>query len=96
MSAADELKRLEREIHSKAGGLDAAAPKSRLVAAGEGGKRRSSFDVILVACALLVAGAVGIYWVRQMDGEQSKALQNGLTGGAVGLLVGYSVGRLRP
>ncbi|MGL6133512.1 MAG: hypothetical protein ACRC1L_04905 [Prochlorococcaceae cyanobacterium] len=97
MSAADELKRLEREIE----GADRKPPQppgeAKLLKAAESDRRRSiSFDIALAACALLISGSVGIYWVRQMDADRARALQNGLTGAAVGLMAGYAVGRLRP
>jgi len=100
MSAADELQRLEREID--------AAERQRCPPRGESeqlqpaetpaqpARRRSrSFDIALAACALLVTGSVGIYWVRRMEPQSATALQNGLTGAAVGLLAGYAMGRLR-
>ena len=97
MSAADELGRFEREIDAKtAGDLKQSAPGKAKRPSSGGEKRRSSLDMILVLCAALAAGAVGIYWVQQMPAERATALQNGLIGGSAGLLIGYAVGRLRP
>ena len=97
MSAADELGRLEREIDAKsAGALKQPAPGKKKQLGSGGEKRRSSLDMILVLCAALAAGAVGIYWVQRMPAERATALQNGLIGGSAGVLIGYAVGRLRP
>jgi len=97
MSAADELGRLEREIDAKsAGDLKQSAAGNGNQPGSGGEKRRSSLDMILVLCAALAAGAVGIYWVQRMPAERATALQNGLIGGSAGVLIGYAVGRLRP
>jgi hypothetical protein len=100
MSAADDLQRLEREID--------AAERQRRQPPGEAEQlkpaekppeperhRSRSFDIALAACALLVTASMGTYWVRRMEPQSAMALQNGLTGAAVGMLAGYAVGRLR-
>ena len=90
--------RLERS-HPKAKSavdLKQSAPGKGKRSGSGGEKRRRSLDMILVLCAALAAGAVGIYWVQWMPAERATALQNGLIGGSVGVLIGYAVGQLRP
>jgi hypothetical protein len=96
MAAADELKRLEREIE----GLDvparAVSEKQPALPAAKAGKPRSSFDLILAITAFLTIAGGAVNTIREMPDQQAKSLRDGLLGGACGLVVGYAVGRLRP
>jgi hypothetical protein len=100
MSAADELKRLEREIERRAKGT--TEPKAQgpgappRLPAASGKPPRDSFDLILVLAAGLVIMGIAVNTVRKMPDEQAKSLRDGMIGGAAGLAAGYAVGRLRP
>jgi len=48
-----------------------------------------------LAAALAII-AMGVNTVRQMPEQQAKTFEDGLIGGATGLLVGYGIGRFRP
>ena len=92
--AEQELNRIERE-------LDATNPpggkppvKHGGGQAGESGNR--SLDAVLVTALLLVAVAASLVFADQLSKTQRMQLTSGSVGGAVGLLLGYGVGRLRP
>lgn len=100
MGAAEELKRLERELEQRLDGTDrppTPPPEpAELAKPGDGGKlRHRGFDLVLIVCALLITGSVGILWVQRMHSEQARALQHALAGAAAGVLAGYAVGRWR-
>ena len=92
--AEQELNRIERE-------LDANDPPGRKppVKGGCGQNGTSgnrSLDAVLVTALLLfVVSAVPVFADR-LSSTQCMQLTAGPIGGAVGLLLGYGVGRLRP
>jgi hypothetical protein len=99
VSAADDLKRLEREIEQgqrRAQGEPTPIASRPLLPPTKGSKPHNSFDLILVLAAALATIAVGVNTVRQMPEQQAKTFADGLIGGASGLLVGYAIGRFRP
>ncbi|QNJ01085.1 hypothetical protein SynA1562_02262 [Synechococcus sp. A15-62] len=51
---------------------------------------------MLVTALLLVAVAASLVFAGQLSKDQRMQLTAGSVGGAVGLLLGYGVGRLRP
>ena len=92
--AEQELNRIERE-------LDANEPPGGKppVKRGGGQSRKSgnrSLDAVLVTALLLVAVAASLVFAGQLSKDQRMQLTAGSVGGAVGLLLGYGVGRLRP
>jgi hypothetical protein len=96
MTAADELKRLEREIEGVALPARSVPKQQPVLTAARQGKTHNSFDVILVITACLAIAGVAVNTVRQMPDQQAETLRDGLLGSACGLVVGYAVGRLRP
>jgi hypothetical protein len=99
VSTADDLKRLEREIERgqrQAQGASTPIASRPLLPPAKGSKPLNSFDLILVLAAALAIIAVGVNTVRQMPEQQAKTFEDGLIGGAAGLLVGYGIGRFRP
>ena len=95
MTAEKELERLEREIT----GDKEQAPKGKgglPREAAKQGKPHNSFDLVLVLAAALAIIGFGVNTVRQMPDQKAKSLEDGLIGGAAGLLVGYAVGRFWP
>ena len=91
-TAEKEINRIERE-------LDATNPPSGKPpvkrGSGDAGGNRS-FDAVLVTAVLLFVVAAALVFAGQMSQDQRKQLTAGSIGGAVGLLVGYGVGKFRP
>ena len=92
--AEQELNRIERE-------LDATNPpggkppvKRGGGQAGKSGNR--SLDAVLVTALLLFVVAAALVFAGRLSATQRMQLTAGSVGGAVGLLLGYGVGRLRP
>ena len=92
--AEQELNRIERE-------LDATNPpggkpplKRGNGQSGKSGNR--SLDAVLVTALLLFVVAAALVFAGQLNKPQRMQLTAGSVGGAVGLLLGYGVGRLRP
>ena len=92
--AEQELNRIEREldVNEPPGGKP---PVKR--GGGQSGKSSNrSLDAVLVTALLLVAVAASLVFAGQLSKDQRMQLTAGSVGGAVGLLLGYGVGRLRP
>ena len=53
-------------------------------------------DAVLVTALLLFVISAAVAFAGQLSPNQRMKLTAGSVGGAVGLLVGYGVGRLRP
>ena len=92
--AEQELNRIELE-------LDATNPprgKPPVKRGGGGGGKSGnrSLDAVLVTALLLVAVAASLVFADQLSKTQRMQLTAGSVGGAVGLLLGYGVGKLRP
>jgi hypothetical protein len=99
VSTADDLKRLEREIErDQRQAQEELKPLTSipLLPPAKGSKPYNSFDLILLLAAALAIIAMGVNTVRQMPEQQAKTFEDGLIGGATGLLVGYGIGRFRP
>ena len=97
--AEQELNRIERE-------LDASLPPGGKPpvkrAGGQGGEGQTgksgnrSLDAVLVTALLLFVVAAALVFAGRLSSTQRMQLTAGSVGGAVGLLLGYGVGRLRP
>ena len=97
--AEQELNRIERE-------LDANEPPEGKPPAKRGGGQRGeeqrgksgnrSLDAVLVTALLLFVVAAALVFAGLLSSTQRMQLTAGSVGGAVGLLLGYGVGRLRP
>ena len=93
--AEEEINRIERE-------LDANNPPGGKppVKRGDGQtgppNTDRSFDAVLVAAVLLFVVAAALVFAGRLSPNQRMQLTAGSVGGAVGLLLGYGVGRLRP
>jgi hypothetical protein len=91
--AEQELKRIERE-------LDATNPPRGKPPVKRGGgqagkSRNQSLDAVLVTALLLFVVAAALVFADRLSPTQRMQLTAGSVGGAVGLLLGYGVGRLR-
>ncbi len=92
--AEQELNRIERE-------LDATNPprgKPPVKRGGGGGGKSGnrSLDAVLVTALLLFVVAAALVFAGRLSPTQRMQLTAGSVGGAVGLLLGYGVGKLRP
>ena len=94
-SAEQQINRIGRELDAKA----SPAPKpvkKKQDAPAKGGESSKSLDVILVSAVLLIGVSTAFFAADRMSRDQRIQWTAGSIGGAVGLLVGYGVGRLRP
>ena len=92
--AEQEINRIECE-------LDANNPPGGKPAVKRGGgqTRKSSnrpLDAVLVTALLLFVVAAALVFAGRLSPTQRMQLTAASVGGAVGLLLGYGVGRLRP
>ena len=55
-----------------------------------------SFDAELVTAVLLFVVASALVFAGRLSAPQRQQLTAGSVGGAIGLLIGYGIGRLRP
>ena len=95
-----EINRIEKELDATnpPGGLP---PKKRGGAGrgigGQAGKPgNKSLDAVLVTALLLFVVSAALVLAGRLKPEERMQLTAGSIGGAVGLLIGYGVGRLRP
>ena len=93
--AEQQLNRIERE-------LDATNPPGGKPPVKSGGGKAApqphqdkSFDAVLVASVLLFVIAAALVFADRLSTTERQQLTAGSVGGAIGLLVGYGVGRLR-
>ena len=97
--AEQELNRIERELDAN----EQPGGKPLVKRAGgrdDGGQSRKSanrsLDAVLVTALLLFVVAAALVFAGRLSKDQRMQLTAGSVGGAVGLLLGYGVGRLRP
>ena len=89
-----EINRIERE-------LDAINPPAGKPPIKRGGQavrpeKNKSLDAVLVTAFLLFAISAALAFAGRLSPNQRMQLTAGSIGGAVGLLIGYSVGKVRP
>ena len=92
--AEQELNRIERELDATNTPGGKPPVKRGNGQSGKSGNR--SLDAVLITALLLVAIAASQVFADQLSKTQRMQLTAGSVGGAVGLLLGYGVGRLRP
>ena len=97
--AEQELNRIARELDAN----DPPGGKPAVKRAGDqgGGEQTGksgnrSLDAVLVTALLLFVVAAALVFAGRLSSTQRMQLTAGSVGGAVGLLLGYGVGRLRP
>ena len=92
-----ELNRIERELDAKGKPPgNALAKQGGLVGSNEGKPKNQSLDAVVVGALLLLGIGATFLVGENLNRTQKTQLSSGAIGGAVGLLVGYSVGKLRP
>ena len=95
MSADKEIDRLEREINAEAAG-DGGQGKSGLLTSPGGNSQPSrpgGRDTPLALVGILIAVAVLLPAAGRLRRDQVRSLSAGAAGAAVGVAVGYSLGR---
>ena len=95
MSAEKEIDRLEREINAKAaggGGQGRSGPPRTTGGNSTPGRPRGG-DTPLALVGILIAVAVLLPAAGRLTYDQRLALSAGAAGGAIGVAVGYVLGR---
>ena len=95
--AEKELSRIERELNAK----EQPAGKPPLKQGGWVGSdvekpKNQSLDAVVVGALLLLGIGATFLVGENLNPRQKTQLSSGAIGAAVGLLVGYGVGKLRP
>ncbi len=93
----------EQQINRIESELDATNPPGGKPPVNRGGDgqpakpdKDKSFDAVLVTAVLLFVVAAALVFAGRLSAPQRQQLTAGSVGGAIGLLIGYGVGRLRP
>ena len=98
-NAEREIDRIERELDSAnpPGGKPPMKRNGGLSGGGQSGKSGNrSLDAVMVGAVLLIGIAGALVAAENMSRDQRIKLTAGAFGSAVGLLVGYGVGKFRP
>tara|TARA_B100002051_G_scaffold181289_1_gene171665 strand:- start:272 stop:580 length:309 start_codon:yes stop_codon:yes gene_type:complete len=98
-AAKQELNRIERELDANEppGGKPPVKRGGGGDDGGHSGKSANrSLDAVLVTALLLFVVAAALVFAGRLSSTQRMQLTAGSVGGAIGLLLGYGVGRLRP
>ena len=96
-SAENELNRIERELDAK--GQPPGKPPSKQggwVGSNDEKPKNQSLDAVVVGALLLMGIGATFLVGENLDKTQKTQLSSGAIGAAIGLLAGYSVGKLRP
>ena len=96
-SAEKELNRIERELDAK--GQPPGKPPSKQggwVGGNDEKPKNQSLDAVVVGALLLLGIGATFLVGENLDKTQKTQLSSGAIGAAIGLLAGYSVGKLRP
>ena len=97
--AGQELNRIQHELdaNNPPGGKPPGKRRGGKDVGGKSGKSgNSSLDAVLVIALLLFVVSAALAFAGQLNTTERMQLTAGSVGGAVGLLIGYGVGRLRP
>ena len=95
--AEKELNRIERELDANQQPPGKPPAKQGGWVGGNDEKpRNQSFDAVVVGALLLLGIGATFVVGENLNRTQKTQLSSGAIGAAVGLLVGYSVGKLRP
>ena len=89
-----EINRIERELDA----INLPVGKTLIKRGGQAGKPKNnkSLDAVLVTALLLFAVSAVLVFAGRLSTNQRMQLSAGSIGGALGLLVGYGVGKVRP
>ena len=95
--AEKELNRIERELDAKEKPpVKHPVKQGGWVGSNDGKPKNQSLDAVVVGALLLLGIGATFLVGENLNRTQKTQLSSGAIGAAVGLLVGYSVGKLRP
>ena len=95
--AEKELNRIERELDAKEQPPGKPPAKQGGWVGGNDEKpKNQSLDAVVVGALLLMGIGATVLVGENLDPKQKTQLSSGAIGAAAGLLLGYSVGKLRP
>ena len=95
--AEKELSRIERELEAKEQQPGKPlAKQGGWVGSNEGKSKNQSLDAVVVRALLLLGIGATFLVGENLNRTQKIQLSSGAIGAAIGLLAGYSVGKLRP
>ena len=87
--AQKELERIEQELNAKA---DPPADESRIARVN---REQPHLDAVLIGFVALLAASFLLPIIKSLNNENIDSLSAGTLGGAIGLAVGYGIGRIR-
>ena len=95
--AEKELNRIEQELDAKEQPPGKPpAKQGGWVGSNDGKPKNQSLDAVVVGALLLLGIGATFLVGENLNPRQKTQLSSGAIGGAIGLLAGYSVGKLRP
>ena len=84
-----ELERIEQELNAKAA---PPADESRIARVN---RKQPHLDAVLIGVDALLAASFLLPIIKSLNNENIDSLSDGTLGGAIGLAVGYGIGRIR-
>ena len=87
--AQKELERIEQELNTKAA---PPADESRIARVN---RKQPHLDAVLIGVVALLAASFLLPIIKSLNNENIDSLSAGTLGGAIGLAVGYGIGRIR-
>ena len=87
--AQKELERIEQELNAKAA---PPADESRIARVN---RKQPHLDAVLIGVVALLAALFLLPIIKSLNNENIDSLSAGTLGGAIGLAVGYGIGRIR-
>lgn len=87
--AQKELERIERELNAK------AAPPAEESRIARVNRKQPHLDAVVIGVVALVSASLLLPIIKSLNNENIDSLSAGTLGGAIGLAVGYGIGRIR-
>ena len=87
--AQKELERIERELNAK------AAPPAEESRIARVNRKQPHLDAVLIGVVALLTASFLLPIIKSLNNENIDSLSAGTLGGAIGLAVGYGIGRIR-
>jgi len=87
--AQKELERIEQELNAQAA---PPADKSRIARAN---RKQPHLDAVLIGVVALLAASFLLPIIKTLNNKNIDSLSAGTLGGAIGLAVGYGIGRIK-
>ena len=87
--AQKELERIEEELNAK------AAPPEDESRIARVNRKQPHLDAVLIGVVALLAASFLLPIIKSLNNENIDSLSAGTLGGAIGLAVGYGIGRIK-